>query len=108
MLDQLSRNDRLRLMKFVCSFAWVDLEIQAEEREFVHRLIRRLELDDADRARVEGWLAHPPEPEAVDPTRVPPAHRQVFLEAIRGVIAADGRIVPEERAAFDIFRDLVE
>ena len=56
MLGQLDRAERLRLMKFVCSFAWADLEIRPEERAFVARLVRRLELDPDERRRVESWL----------------------------------------------------
>ena len=48
MLDQLDRSDRLRLVEFVCSFAWADFEIQPEERDFIAQLIRRLELGDED------------------------------------------------------------
>jgi uncharacterized tellurite resistance protein B-like protein len=51
MLDQLDREDRLRLMRFVCSFAWADLEVQPEERAFVRRLIARLDLAE-DRAQI--------------------------------------------------------
>ena len=35
------------------------------------------------------------------------AHRRVFIDAIEGVIASDGRIAPEEYESFRIFQDLV-
>ncbi|MCC6527150.1 MAG: TerB family tellurite resistance protein, partial [Polyangiaceae bacterium] len=35
MLSKLSKTDRMRLMRFVCSFAWADLEVQNEERAYV-------------------------------------------------------------------------
>ena len=108
MLDRLDRRDRMRLMRFVCSFAWADLEVRPEEREFVRAMVERLALDDDERKKVGGWLDRPPDPESVDPTLVPPAHRRVFLEAIEGVIAADGEIHPQEVESFRIFRDLVE
>ena len=38
MLKNLSREDRLQVMRFVCSFAWADLEVQKEEREYIARL----------------------------------------------------------------------
>ena len=38
-LSQLDLEERLRLMKFVCSFAWADLEIQDEERTMVGKMI---------------------------------------------------------------------
>ena len=107
MLERLERNDRLRLMKFVCSFAWADLEIRPEEREFIARMVNRLTLAEADRERVQGWLDLPPTPESVDPTRVPIAHRKIFIEAIQGVISADGEISPEELESFRLFQDLV-
>jgi len=97
----------MRLMRFVCSFAWADLEIRPEEREFVHAMIERLTLDDEEREAVRGWLDLPPEPESIDPTLVPRAHRRVVIEAIGGIIAADGRIAPEEYESFRIFQDLV-
>ena len=97
----------MRLMKFVCSFAWADLEVNARERAFVADLLRRLELDSLEGAEVEGWLAVPPRPESVDPTTIPVAHREIFLAAIRGIIEADGRIDSEEVESLTIFRQLL-
>ena len=97
----------MRLMKFVCSFAWADLEIRPEERDFVADMVRRLELDEEEKRRVEGWLELPPSPEAVDPTRVPMAHRRLFVEAVEKVIIADGEIAPEERENLRLFKSLL-
>ena len=48
MLHDLAPETRLTLMKFVCSFAWADLEITDAEREYVARLVRLLvEHDEA-------------------------------------------------------------
>jgi uncharacterized tellurite resistance protein B-like protein len=102
----LPREDRLRLMKFVCSFAWADLEVQSQERDFVAKMIERLELQD-DRKLVEGWLKHPPPPEEVDPTDVPHEHRQLFLDAVRALVAADDRIDPKEAEALALFEQLM-
>jgi len=107
MLDRLDRRERMRLMKFVCSFAWADLEIRPEERAFVRDMVARLALDGDDGDEVRGWLEVPPAPESIDPTLVPAAHRQVFLDAIQGVIAADGEIAPEEIENYRLFHDLV-
>ena len=106
-LDQLDRSDRLRLMKFVCSFAWADLEVRPEERDFVTRMVHRLGLDEDETRQVEGWLELPPRPEAVDPTQIPSEHRRLFVEAIEGVIASDGEIAPEERDNLDLLRTLL-
>lgn len=108
MLDRLNQRERMRLMKFVCSFAWADLEIRPEERAFVKNLIERLTLDEEEQAKVCGWLEVPPDIESIDPTLVPHEHRQIFLEEIEGVIESDGEIAPEERENFRIFEALIE
>jgi hypothetical protein len=35
MFDALSRDERLLLLRFVCAFAWTDLEVTPRERAFV-------------------------------------------------------------------------
>jgi hypothetical protein len=97
----------MRLMKFVCSFAWADLEVQDEERGFVGRLMKRLELDPDERAKVEAWLQVPPPPEEVDPTSVPRAHRQLFLDTVRELVASDRVLDPEERENLALFEQLL-
>lgn len=108
MLDQLDRRDRLRLVEFVCSFAWADLEIRPEERVFISRLIRRLGLDEEEDLQVQQWLDRPPVIDGLDPTSIPAGHRLIFVEAIEGLIVADGEISDEERESFDVFKQLLE
>jgi hypothetical protein len=95
-LARLSREERLRLLRFVTSFAWADLTVRDEERAFVARLVRRMKLDAEDTREVARWLAVPPSPDDVDPAEVPHVHRQYFLEAAREVVLADGEVAPEE------------
>ena len=107
MLDQLDRRDRLRLVEFVCSFAWADLEVRPEERAFISNLIRRLGLDEEEDLQVQRWLERPPRMEELDPTSIPPAHRRVFLEAIEGLIESDGDISEEESETLEVFKQLL-
>src|SRR5690606_4207520 len=106
MLSSLDREDRLRLIKFVCSFAWADLEIQDEKRHFVSRLVERLGLED-DREQIMRWLRSPPPAEEVDPTRVPRKHRELFLEAARKLFEADGKVDPKEQEQFELLEQLL-
>ena len=106
MFEGLDRRQRMHLLKFVCSFAWADLEVRAEERSFVARLVERMELEPDDRAQVRAWLEVPPAADSVDPMTIPQAHRKIFLEAIEGVISADGEVATEERETLAILRDL--
>lgn len=105
MLDELTRDERLLLLKFVCAFAWTDLEIRDSERAFVGRLVEKLQLDDADRAQVEEWLQVSPSPDSVDPALVPKQHRRTFIEAARAVIYSDGEVDDEEREQLDRLRE---
>ena len=107
LLNKLDSRERLRLMKFVCSFAWADLTVRPAERAFVAQLIRRLDLGDDEKDMVRGWLEIPPSPDAVDPSNIPHEHRVAFLSAIEGVIVADGEVAPEERENLDLLRELL-
>jgi uncharacterized tellurite resistance protein B-like protein len=106
-LLELNRDERMLLLRFVCSFAWVDLEVRATERAFVSQLARRLDLDEEQRRQVEAWLAKPPSPESVDPALVPRKHRMRFIRAIESVIAVDGEISPLERKQLLLFAQML-
>jgi len=92
MLDALNREDRLQLMRFVCSFAWADLEITDEEREFIVKMVVRLDLDDEEQDQVAEWLEVPPRADDLDPADIPKEHRQLFLDAAKAMIMSDGNI----------------
>ncbi|MEM8607470.1 MAG: TerB family tellurite resistance protein [Myxococcota bacterium] len=92
MLEELSREDRLQLMRFICSFAWADLEIRPEERDFIVKMVARLELDEDETAQVAQWLQVPPRADDLDPEDIPREHRQLFLDAAKAMIMSDGSV----------------
>lgn len=106
-MQTLDRDERMRLMKFVCSFAWADLEIHRREREFVARMVERLELDETDATQVAGWLEVPPSAAELDPMAIPAEHRAVFVAAARGMVEADGVVNDDERDCLEIFEQLL-
>jgi hypothetical protein len=106
-LQELTRDVRLLLMRFVCSFAWADLEVKTEERALVARMVRRLKLDEEERQQVLRWLESPPAPDSVDPTLVPRAHRMKFLRAVESTVSVDGEVSPEERDSLLLFAKLI-
>jgi uncharacterized tellurite resistance protein B-like protein len=108
MLDRLSEGDRLLLLKFLCAFAWTDLEVTESERRFVLRLCDRAALSEDERRQVEEWLSIAPSPGSVDPKNVPREHRKLFLDAARAMIYADGKVDPEERETLDRLRDALD
>ena len=108
MIRKLSRRERLRLMKFVCSFAWADLEVQDEERAFVKQMVSKPALDEQDKQQVAGWLEVPPPPEEVDPSAIPAEHRQLFLDTVRSLVEADNVIAADERENLKLFELLLD
>jgi uncharacterized tellurite resistance protein B-like protein len=106
-MKKLERADRMRLMKFVCSFVWADLQVKDAERAFVKKMVKKLHLDPAEAKEVDGWLELPPSPDEVDPTQIPSAHRKLFVDTMREVIAVDGEIDPEEKENLELFEQLV-
>ena len=108
MLNKLDSADRLRLMRFVCSFAWADLHVRPKERAFVRKMMRALELNEQEKAQVQEWLEVPPPAEDVDPATIPRAHRALVLDAARAMIVSDGEIDPEEAESFTLLQELLQ
>ena len=107
MLASLAREERLRLMKFVCAFAWADLEVQNEERAFVRRMVARLGLGPDESAQVDAWLQVPPRIDDVDPVQIPREHRKLFLDTLRELVLADGSVDEQEQASLALLEDLL-
>lgn len=106
-LNDLGKDDRLRLMRFICSFAWADLEVQDAEKSFVHRMLAQMQLDDEEQVRVQEWLKIPPMPEEVDPTDIPAEHRQMFLSTVLQLVGADGVVDSKEMETLSLFEKLL-
>jgi uncharacterized tellurite resistance protein B-like protein len=106
-LEDLGSEDRLRLMRFVCTFAWADLEIQDAEQSFVRKLIDQLDFDEEETAQIEGYLKTPPKPEEVDPNDVPVEHRQVFLNLCLQLVGADGVVAEAEMETLSLLEKLL-
>jgi uncharacterized tellurite resistance protein B-like protein len=106
-IEDLDRDSRLRLVRFVCSFAWADLEVQEAERSWVHKLLGELGLDEDEKAQADRWLKVPPPPEDVDPLDIPLEHRQIFLNTVLQVVGADGRVDSKEMETLSLFEKLL-
>ncbi len=106
-LHDLTKEERLKLMGFVCSFAWADLEIQDDERELVRKLVRQLELDEEEAAQVEAWLKVPPRADELDPNDIPFEHRQLFLNTAMDMVRADGQVEPHEMENLSLLERLL-
>jgi uncharacterized tellurite resistance protein B-like protein len=105
-LSRLSPKERLKLLRFVTSCAWSDLEVRVGERAYIHRLVSRLHLTPEEALEVEGWLKHPPSEDDVDPTTIPHEHRRLFLDAVREMVGADGEASPEEKETLALLERL--
>lgn len=108
MLNQLSDEEKLRLLRFMCAFAWADLEIAEKERDFVLDLIGRMGLPAEEAELASTWLDHPPREDELDPYDIPDAHRKLFLEAALEMVGVDGVVDKMEAENFVIFEALME
>lgn len=108
MLNKLEKQDRLQLMKFVCAFAWADLKVEDEERNFVGKLIDRLGLEEDEVEQVQKWLEVPPKAEEIDPNEIPVEHRQLFIDAARAMVVVDGKVDADEAENLALLEQLIE
>ena len=104
-LKSLPRDERLLLLKFICSFVWADLEVDDAERLFVWDLVRQAGLHADEERLVQEWLRSPPAD--VDPAQVPAQHRRLFVEAAREAIEANGRVSEPERETLELLDQLL-
>jgi uncharacterized tellurite resistance protein B-like protein len=107
-MPSLNREDTLRLLRFVCSFAWADQQIQPEERSFVERLSKGLGLTGEDLLLVQSWLEVPPPADELDPNDIPQEHRVLFLEAARAMVESDKNVDPLEQEELALFEMLLQ
>ncbi len=108
MLSSLAREDRLRLMRFVCAVAWADLEVRREERAFVRRMVTRLGLGDDEVEQVGAWLQAPPHVnDDLDPVTIPKEHRKLFLDTLRDLANSDGSVDEQEQTSLALIEDLL-
>ncbi|MEZ4230388.1 MAG: TerB family tellurite resistance protein [Polyangiaceae bacterium] len=104
MFDKLDSEARLLLLRFVCAFAWADLELKETEERFVRSLVEKLDLGEEESAQVDDWLITAPSPESVDPKLIPAEHKRIFIEAVRAVMYVDGDVDEDERAQLDALK----
>lgn len=107
MLTALPHEERLHLMKFLCSFAWADLRVENQERSFIAQMAEKLDLDEDDLRQVKRWLEVPPRAEEVDPLDVPKEHRRLFLDAARATVLADGEVEMQEAENIALLEQLM-
>ncbi|MBN2798290.1 MAG: TerB family tellurite resistance protein [Deltaproteobacteria bacterium] len=106
-MESPNHEDRLRLLRFVCSFAWADLDVNTSERDYVHQLTERLHLTEDEKVLVEAWLVVPPPAEDIDPFDIPEEQRQAVLEAAAALIRADGQVAQAELENFMLLEALI-
>ena len=94
-------------MKFVCAFAWADLNIQPQEMLFISKLMRELELTSEEISQVEHWIEVPPPTDEVDPTDIPAEHRKLFRNVVQQLARADGRVYRRELESIALLEELL-
>ncbi|TNF24195.1 MAG: TerB family tellurite resistance protein [Deltaproteobacteria bacterium] len=104
-IKAMNATTKRRLMQLACVAAWSNMEVVDAERDAVLAIAHDIDLGEGDLELVKRWLREgPPD---FDPYDVPHTHRKAFLEVFTRVVAADGRIDPEESEAIRLIRELV-
>lgn len=101
---QLSKADRLQVLRFAASFVWADLEVRAPERRFLSHLADELAVDRTELPRL---LALPPTAEEIDPASVSRAAAVAVRSAALRAIASDGHVDAAEMTMFELLDDLL-
>lgn len=105
---KLSHEMRMRMINLVCTVAWSDFELSDSERRHVLDLCARFDMSHEDQEQVLTWLASPPSSdELADPGKVPPEHRDAFLQECQRMVMADGYVDPEESMSYRLLRDIL-
>ena len=104
---ELTTEEKLSVMRFICAFAWADLEIQQAERKLINQIMEVIQLAEEHRPTVLGWLDRPPRAEDVDPLSIPDNLKELILDAATGVILADGELQDAEIDLLDLFQQIL-
>lgn len=106
--NDLTAAERIELMRFLCSFAWADGEVQPQEREVLERVLGGLRLDAEARAKATTWLFTPPDMAGFDFGAIDPDKRQLFIDQAFAIAAAHGGVAPEELRHLKMFMSFTQ
>ena len=101
--DELTESERIELMRFLCSFAWADGEVQPQEKIVLEQVLGGLNMSPEARAEVEPWLTTPPDVEGRELETIDDAKRAAFIDFAYEVAAADGQIAADELKHMKMF-----
>ncbi len=104
----LSSDERLILMRFLCAFAWADGEVQGQERAVIMSLLEHMQFSTDQRREVIGLLDQAPVDEEIDLTSVSEKHRIMFRDLAYAVVSADGRVHPGEKRLLALVNKFVQ
>ena len=102
----LTTEDKLRVMRFICAFAWADLEIQSDERNIITQIMKALDLEEEHHGKVHLWLERPPRAEDVDPFTIPENLKGIIIDAAKAVILADGELQDSEMDLLELLQNI--
>ena len=107
--SDLSTEDRRKLLRLVCSFAWVDHDVDPDERKFILKLIERMDLSELDRRDAIAWLDEQVTAEELAGAvhDVPDAHKRLFVDMARELIKSDNTIADDEAQELALLELLV-
>jgi len=91
-----SRLSPLQVCKFLCGVAWADASIDPEERAYILNLAELMGLTEPERKSVEGWLALPPDPHDIAPSRLSDEDKHNLILQALILVNIDGQVTSHE------------
>jgi hypothetical protein len=99
--------DQLCVLRFAATFLWADLNVDGAEHAFFVALAGELGIPACELPCLMPLLTLPPDPSAVDPTRVSPKLAAQVRDVALRAIASDGRVLSGEMELFDLLDELL-
>jgi hypothetical protein len=107
MIENCTSEEKLQIMRFICTFAWADLKVVQAERQFIMRFCDTLVLNDDERKEVESWLKHPQHPDDIDPFSLPKHLHEYVLSAAQAISIVDGEFDDKESELLEILQGIL-
>lgn len=98
---QLSADERVELLRFLCWFAYADLSLDPREYDLIDSFAGTMRLNGEQREQVQGWLEDPPDLSLEDVKNVPAEKRELYLDALMLLGNADRNIHSMESKLFE-------
>ena len=107
MKENFTSEEKMQIMRFICTFAWADLKVVPSEKLMIERFCNTLQLDENQRKEVNSWTKRPIHPEDIDPFSIPDHLKKYILSAAKAISIVDGDFDEKEAELLELLQNLL-